>query len=114
MGRRFYRRDQRAAAVVEAALVLPAIIALFFGRLELGLYFKDSLTVSEVTKDGAHTGAEWAADPGADYYILQGIQHMSLNGIVQEVIVYDAGDVSPANQAAQNVPSACLSSTTGV
>jgi hypothetical protein len=114
MRRRSYRRDQRGAAVVEAALVLPAIIALLFGMLEMGLYFKDSLTVSEVTKDGSHTGAEWAADPGADYYILQGIQHMSLNGVVQEVIVYDAGAVNPGNQAAQNVPSGCLGSSTGV
>jgi hypothetical protein len=114
MRRRSFRRDQRGAAVVEAALVLPAIVALLFGMLEMGLYFKDTLTVSEATKDGAHVGAEYAQDPGADYYILQQIQHMSLNGIVQEVIVYDAANVNPANQAAQNVPAGCVSSATGV
>jgi hypothetical protein len=115
MRRRSFRRDQRGAAVVEAALVLPAIIALLFGMLEMGLYFKDTLTVSEATKDAAHIGAEYAADAGADYYILQQIQHMSLNGIVQEVVVYDAADVNPANQTAQNVPPGCLApNITGV
>jgi Flp pilus assembly protein TadG len=114
MRRRVFRRDERGAAVVEAAFVLPVVIALLFGMLEFGLYFKDNLTVSEAVKDGAHVGAEYAQDPGADYYILQAILHASLNGIVQEVIVYDAGAVNPASQSAQNVPAGCLLSANGV
>jgi Flp pilus assembly protein TadG len=99
---------------VEAAFVLPVVVAVLFGMLEFGLYFKDNLTVSEATKDGAHVGAQYAQDPGADYYILQSILHASLNGIVQEVIVYDAANVLPSNQSAQNVPAACLASANGV
>ena len=114
MRRRLFRRDERGAAVVEAAFVLPVVIALLFGMLEFGLYFKDNLTVSEAVKDGAHMGAAYAQDPGADYYILQSILHASLNGIVQEVIVYDAGAVDPSNQSAQNVPANCLATANGV
>jgi len=100
--------------MVEAALVLPAVVMILLGMLEMGLYFKDNLTVSEVTKDAAHTGAEYAADAGADYYILQAIQHLSIAGAVQEVIVYDAANVDPNNENAQNPPATCLASATGV
>jgi len=106
--------DQRGASVVEAAIVLPTVVMLLFGMLELGLYFKDSLTLNEAVKDGAHTGALYAQDSGADYWILQKIEHASLNGTVQEVIVYDAADPNPANAAAQDPSAACLASATGV
>src|ERR1700730_12208960 len=108
------RRDQRGASIVEAAIVLPTIVMLMFGMLEMGLYFKDSLTLSEATKDGAHMGAQYAQDAGADYYILQTIKRASLNGSILEVSVYDAANVDPTNQAAQNPSANCLSSTTGV
>lgn len=107
-------RDQRGVAIVEAALVLPAVVMLLFGMLEAGLYFKDSLTVSEATKDAAHTGAMYAADAGADYYILHSVLHASLNGTVEEVIVYDAANVDPANSSAQAPSANCLGSVTGV
>jgi len=112
--RRHLRQDQRGAAIVEAALVLPAVVLLLFGMLEMGLYFKHSLTVSEATKDAAHTGAMYAADAGADYYILHALLHASLNGIVQEVVVYDAANVDATNSSAQGAPANCLASGTGV
>jgi Flp pilus assembly protein TadG len=112
--RRRLRRGQRGAAIVEAAIVLPAVVMLLFGMLEGGLYFKDSLTVSESTKDAAHTGAMYAADSGADYWIIQAMKRASLNGIVQEIIVYDAANVDPTNSSAQAPPANCLASSTGV
>ena len=45
------RRDQRGAVIVEAALVLPIVMLVLFGMLEMGLYWKDSLTLSEAAKD---------------------------------------------------------------
>jgi Flp pilus assembly protein TadG len=108
------RRGQRGAAIVEAAIVLPAVVMLLFGMLEGGLYFKDSLTVSESTKDAAHTGAMYAADSGADYWIIQAMKRASLNGIVQEIIVYDAANVSATNPSAQAPPANCLASSAGV
>src|SRR5581483_6551914 len=112
--RRHLRRDQRGVAIVEAALVLPVVVMLLFGMLEMGLYFKASLTVSEATKDAAHMGAMYAADAGADYWIIHAMQHASLNGTVQEVIVYDAANVDPNNSSAQAPPANCLTSATGV
>ncbi len=100
--------------MVEAAIVLPTIIMVLFGMLEMGLYFKDSLTLSEATKDAAHTGAQYAQDAGADYYVIQAIEKASLNGSIEEIVIYDAAGVDPANQNAQNPSAACVSSATGV
>src|ERR1700730_18315772 len=112
--RRHFVRDQRGASLVEAAIVMPTIIMVLFGMLEMGLYFKDSLTLSEATKDGARMGAQYAQDPGADYYIIQAVQKASLKGAILEIIFYDAAQVDPANQSAQNPSAACLSSVNGV
>jgi len=114
MRRLRHRRNERGSAVVEAAIVLPTIIMVLFGMLEMGLYFKDTLTLSEATKDGARTGAQWAQDPGADYYILQAIKKASLSGNILEVIVYDAAPADPTNQSAQAPSAACQSSSNGV
>src|SRR5450631_240149 len=112
--RRRFARGDRGSAVVEAAIVLPTIIMIMFGMLEMGLYFKDNLTLSEAVKDGARAGAQYAQDPGADYYILQAINKASLNGTIQEVIVYDAAQVNNLNQSAQGPPAGCLASANGV
>jgi len=110
------RRSERGAVLVEAAFVLPVIIMLTFGMLEMGLFFKDSLTLSEATKDAAHTGAQWAQDPAADFYILKDLQQaaLALNGNIVEVIVYDAAAPDPLNASATNVPANCVASATGV
>ncbi len=113
--RRHRRRGERGSTIVEAAFVVPTVMAILFGMLEMGLYFKDSLTVSEGVKDGARTGAEYAQNIDADYYIIQSIINAaSINGQVQEIIVYDAAPPSPSDQSAQNPSAACLASTTGV
>ncbi|MEO3936008.1 TadE/TadG family type IV pilus assembly protein [Dermatophilaceae bacterium Soc4.6] len=42
----------RGAAAVEAALVLPVVIALFVGIVEFGLIFKDALAISSAVRAG--------------------------------------------------------------
>jgi len=107
-------RGQRGATIVEAAIVLPTLIALMFGLLEMGLYFKDSLTLDEAVKDGAHIGALYAQDSSADYQMVQKILHASLNGTVQEIIIYDAANPDPNNPAVEAPSASCLASSTGV
>lgn len=107
-------RHERGSTIVEAAIVLPAVIAVLFAMLEMGLYFKDSLTLSDGVKNGARTGAEYAQSSGTDYYIIQSVLTAgAIDGTVQEIVVYDAADPSPANPSVQNPPSACTSSTGG-
>src|SRR5450631_1581417 len=44
---------ERGAAAVEAAIVTPLVMALFFGIIELGFVFKDYLSVGAAVRSGA-------------------------------------------------------------
>jgi hypothetical protein len=50
-------RDQRGAALVEAAIVLLPLCLIVFGIIEFGFVFKDSLTLSSATRAGARTAS---------------------------------------------------------
>lgn len=63
----------RGATMVEAALIFPLMILLTMSILELGLAFKDFLTISFTARDGARVGALAGNDPVADCTIVQSI-----------------------------------------
>ena len=50
------RRSQRGAAAVEFALVLPLLMALFFGILDYGLWFNNSLGLRQGVREAARQG----------------------------------------------------------
>ena len=72
-GRVSRRRRERGASLVEAALVFPILILIVMGTMEIGLAFKDYLTVSYISREGARLGALAGDDPNADCTILRGI-----------------------------------------
>jgi len=47
------RRHQRGAVAVEAALLTPLLLLLFFGIIEFGMLFKDYLSVTSSVRAGA-------------------------------------------------------------
>lgn len=47
---------QRGAAAVEFALLLPVVMALFMGALELGLVLYDKAVLTNATREGARAG----------------------------------------------------------
>ncbi|MET1059025.1 MAG: TadE/TadG family type IV pilus assembly protein [Nocardioides sp.] len=55
--------DQRGAVAVEAALVLPILVLILFGIIEYSLVFRDSLSITSATRQGARV-ASAAADAG--------------------------------------------------
>ncbi|MBD3913936.1 pilus assembly protein [Nocardioides hwasunensis] len=57
------RGDERGAAAVEFALVLPLLLMLLLGTVELGLYMKDYVSMSSSVRGGARA-ASAAADAG--------------------------------------------------
>jgi len=67
------RDGQGGATLVEAALVLPIIILLMVSLLELGLAFRDFLTLSFTTREAARVGSLAGNDPEADCHIIQSI-----------------------------------------
>lgn len=67
------RQRDRGATLVEAALVFPILMLIVVGILELGMAFKDFLTVSYLSREGARIGALAGNDDIADCAILTGI-----------------------------------------
>jgi Flp pilus assembly protein TadG len=64
---------QKGATLVEAAMVFPLIILLMMSILELGLAFREFLTLSFTARDAARVGSLAGNDPDADCDIIQSI-----------------------------------------
>ncbi|HLF61694.1 MAG TPA: TadE family protein [Acidimicrobiia bacterium] len=63
----------RGATMVEAAMIFPLMILLTVSILELGMAFKDFLTVSFTARDAARVGSLAGNDPEADCDIIQSV-----------------------------------------
>src|SRR4051794_19696047 len=90
---RLRRRTQRGAALVEAAIVLPVLVTITLGVIEIGFIFKDSLTISSAVRSGARIGAVDGTNTTADFDILSAVKSGSgaLNSTaIQAVVVYKA------------------------
>ena len=59
--------------MVEAALILPILIMLMISLLELGMFFRDFLTVSYTAREAARVGSLAGNDPEADCDIIQSV-----------------------------------------
>ena len=105
------RKTERGATLLEGAIVLPIVIALLFGVIEFSLFFKDSLTVSQVTREGARAGSIDGNDPLIDYYILQAIKKSftGLDGNILSIVIWNAA--GPDNP---DVPAACQGDPAGL
>jgi Flp pilus assembly protein TadG len=70
------KRD-KGATLVEASLAFPILILIVVSILELGMLFKDYLTVSYLSREAARIGALAGDDPEADCAILLGIEALA-------------------------------------
>lgn len=50
-------RSQRGAALVEAAFVIPVLLLLVFGMIDIGLMIKDSSALHQVAREAARSYA---------------------------------------------------------
>lgn len=57
---------EHGATIVEMAIVLPVLLLLIIGMLELGLAFRSFLTVSAAARDGSRVAALAGNEIGAD------------------------------------------------
>jgi len=64
------RGHERGATLIEASLVMPIMIMIMIGTMELGLAFKDYLTVSFAGREAARVGALAGNDSDADCHII--------------------------------------------
>lgn len=90
---------QRGATLVEAALVLPIILLLTVSLLELGLAFREFLTLSFTAREAARIGALAGNDIEADCHIITGIAEAfgpaDLAGVTIEIFKADEDEGQP-------------------
>jgi Flp pilus assembly protein TadG len=95
------------ATLVEAALIMPILILIIMGTLEIGLAFKDYLTVSAISREAARVGALAGNDLTADCSILIGIGTIATSNDlnrINQVQIFKAAQGSGA-QGATNTAS---------
>lgn len=68
------RRDERGATLVEAAIAYGVLFLALFAVVEFGLMFKDWLSVSQATREGARAGATFGDDLSTDIKVLDGVE----------------------------------------
>lgn len=59
---------------MESAIVFSLMFLTLFAILEFGLAFKDWLSVSHATREGARAGATFGDDPSSDIKVLDGVE----------------------------------------
>ena len=68
---------ERGATLVEAAIVFPILILIVMAILEIGMVFKDYLSVSAFSREGARIAALAGRDDAADCAVLVGVASLA-------------------------------------
>ena len=88
-------RSEKGAALVEFSLILPLLILLTFGIMELGLAFRDILTTSSAVREGTRILSALGNDPEADCIALNGaLETLLLSGDIdklERIEIFKAG-----------------------
>jgi Flp pilus assembly protein TadG len=75
-------RSQRGATLIEFSMIFPIMVLILISILELGMLFKNYLTVSALSREGARVGALAGRDIEADCAIAIGIGTLAQPGIL--------------------------------
>ena len=65
---------ERGQGLVEFALLMPILMILFMGIIEVALMFNAFVGVNRASQDGAHVAATLGNQTGADCLVLSGIE----------------------------------------
>jgi Flp pilus assembly protein TadG len=83
----------RGAVIVEFVLIAPVFAVIMAGVLELGLAFRDTMTVSNALRSGVRVGSNAGRERLADYTIIKSIEAAMAEiptARIQKIIVYKA------------------------
>ena len=87
-------RKESGAVSVEAALVTPLLVLLVFGIIEFGMYYKDAIVISSMSRTGVRT---ISAEPRLASQFTDTVNAITTAvgsasaGSVKELWIYDAG-----------------------
>ncbi len=102
------RRSERGAALIEAAIVTPVFFALIFGIFEVGLLFRNELTTSNASQQGARAASVGGSGPQTDYLVIRSVEHGLAPIDLQRL---DVVVVFRADGPDDTVPAACLTAS---
>ncbi len=96
------RRDQRGAAAVEFAIILPILIALVFGIIEFSIAYNRQQGLHAAAREGARV----AALPQTDQATIAAQVHASLQGVLNSTDIQNVAiTVTPsADQPCDSAP----------
>ncbi len=92
------RGNERGASLVEMAIVMPVLLMIMIGIMELGVAFKDMLGASQAVREGVRIAAFAGDSLDADCAVIEGIAPFlsaSINSL-DRVEIYQA--TSSGNQ----------------
>ena len=99
-------RADSGATLIEAALVLPIILFLIIGTVEIGLAFKNYLTAGAISREGARIAALAGDDAEADCAILRGIGELATASDlakIDQIVVFKASPGTGNSTGTENV-----------
>lgn len=102
------RHRDRGASVVEAALVVPLVLLLLGGVVDVGFAMVKANDAAAAVRVAAQAGAREGAASDADWAIVEAIANSADNAelVVDTVVVYAVGPGDPGTPPAQ-----CLTAT---
>jgi hypothetical protein len=102
---------ERGAALVEFAVVVPLLLLLVVGTIELGAAWSQKLKVETAARAGARVGSSLGDARLADYHLLQGVRAAVTSiGVdrIRHVVVYKStssdGAVPPTCRTSPPIP----------
>ena len=96
------RRRESGAVLVELVIVLPLLMLIVLGMVEMGLAWRDSTTVNQASRQGARVASNLGDDADADLEALLSVMAglEGETGAVEYVVIYDASGTG-------TIPAAC-------
>jgi len=79
MGKRLIR-TAKGAAMVELAIILPIMLLVLFGIIELGLIMYNKAVITNASREGARTGIVYRANAATGVYEPYGVPY--IEGVV--------------------------------
>lgn len=85
-------RGESGAVLVEMVIVLPLLMLMVLGMIEMGLAWRDSTTVNSASRQGARVASNLGDDADADLEALLSVMAVvqGLDGDVEYAVIYDA------------------------
>lgn len=97
--RTHHNKAEKGATLVEMAIVMPVLLLIFLGIMELGLAFRDILGASQAAREGTRIAAFAGNDIDADCNVIEGLSGY----LASNIAALDRVEIYHANTSGQQI-----------